>query len=127
MFNYDCIVTQGPALVKAFFEKIQNEHFGKGEPGVHTMASIMETDLFIMDDIGAEYESNFNTATFYNIINTRLNIGKPTILNTNLSLQQLASRYGDRVGSRLMTLYKCLKFTGIDIRQQILVQKENRH
>lgn len=105
-----------------FFEKIQDEHFGKGEPGVHTMSSILDTDLLIMDDLGAEYDSNFNTATFYNIINTRLNAGKSTIINTNLTLQQLASRYGNRTGSRLMTLYKCLKFVGVDIRQQSLMK-----
>lgn len=104
------------------FTRIQSEQFGKGEPGADTTALVLDADLFILDDLGAEYESAFHQASFYNLINTRLNAGRPTILNTNLTLQQLETRYGNRVGSRLMTLYKCLKFAGKDVRQQKLLQ-----
>ncbi len=106
-----------------FFEKIQNERFGKGEEGVNTTATVMGADLLVLDDLGAEYDSNYNQSTFYHILNSRLNAGKPTIINTNLTPKQLETRYGARAGSRLMTLYKCLKFCGTDIRQQNLCRK----
>lgn len=115
------VIAQGHLVLygtaQEFFQKIQNEFFGKGQPGVDTNATILGADLFILDDLGAEYESNFNTSTFYNIINTRLNANKPTIINTNLTLKQIETRYTNRVASRLATLYKCLKFVGTDIRQ----------
>lgn len=100
-----------------FFQKIQNEFFGKNKNGENTSEMILEADLFILDDLGAEYESNFNVSTFYNIVNSRLNHNKPTIVNTNLSLKEIEKRYSTRVASRLMTLYSCLKFVGTDIRQ----------
>ena len=103
-----------------FFSKIQDERFGKGEEGANTTETILETDLFVLDDLGAEYESAFYTSIFYHLINARLNAGKPTIINTNLLPKQIENRYGERVSSRLMTLYKCLKFCGTDIRQQKL-------
>jgi len=106
------------------FRTLQNEYFGKGEPNKNTMQSVLDADLLIIDDLGAEFESAFNTSMLYNIVNSRLNLNKPTIINTNLSLSQLSARYSDRVSSRLMTLYKCLKFVGKDIRQIKLRRNE---
>ena len=56
--------------------------------------------------------------TIYNIINTRLNRGKPTIISTNLDFKKIAERYDDRVASRLNTMYTCLEFHGDDVRLQ---------
>ena len=100
-----------------YFTKIQNEHFGKNRGEENTAATIEQADLFILDDLGAEFESSFNISAFYNILNARLNHNKPTIINTNLTLQEIETRYTNRVLSRLMGLYKTLKFVGKDIRQ----------
>lgn len=100
-----------------FFSKMQNEFFGKGKPGEDTLSTILEADLFILDDLGAEYESNFNSSAFYQIINSRLNAGKPVIINTNLTIREIETRYGNRVVSRLLSLYKTLRFVGTDVRQ----------
>ncbi|WMJ23382.1 ATP-binding protein [Paludicola sp. MB14-C6] len=106
------------------FRTLQDEYFGKGEDGANTMQTVLDADLIIIDDLGAEFESQFNTSSLYNIINSRLNLNKPTIINTNLMLNELDSRYNKRVASRLMTLYKCLKFVGKDIRQIKLKNNE---
>ncbi len=100
-----------------YFFKMQNEFFGKGKPGEDVLSTILAADLFILDDLGAEFESSFNASAFYNIVNSRLNQGKPTIINTNLTVREIESRYSNRVLSRLMSLYKTLKFVGSDIRQ----------
>ena len=105
-----------------FFEKIQDEHFGRGEAGADTMGTLLSAELLVLDDLGAEYEGGFHQSTFYQILNARLNAGRPTIISTNLTPKQLESRYGARVSSRLMTLYQCLKFCGQDVRQQKLWQ-----
>ncbi len=100
-----------------FFVKIQNEFFGKSKTGEDTTSLIANTDLLVLDDLGAEYESSFNASTFYNLINSRLSHKKPTIISTNLSIQELQDRYSNRVVSRLISLYKTLRFVGKDIRQ----------
>lgn len=99
------------------FRKLQNEYYGKGETGVDTMEIIQKTDLFILDDLGAEIENQFAISALYNIVNSRLNAQKPTIINTNMSFKEIERRYSDKVASRLITMYRCLKFVGKDIRQ----------
>ena len=101
------------------FRQLQDEYYGKGAPGKDTMDMLLKTDLVVLDDIGSELENQFNISAFYNVVNSRLNLEKPVIINTNLTSKELEARYTSRISSRL-TLYKCLKFSGIDIRQQKL-------
>ena len=79
----------------------------------------MDTELLILDDLGTEYETPFYNATVYNIINTILNSGKPTIISTNLDFKGISRRYDERVVSRLISAYTCLQFQGEDVRVQI--------
>ena len=52
----------------------------------------------------------------YNIINTRLNRGLPTIISTNLYHEEILEKYGERIFSRLFTVYESMEFVGTDIR-----------
>lgn len=71
----------------------------------------------ILDDLGAEFDSNYYTSCLYNIVNSRIGAEKPTIITTNLSAAQLQNKYSDRIVSRLFTMYQLLRFAGKDIRQ----------
>lgn len=106
------------------FRTLQNEYFGKTEYDKNTMQIVLEADLVIIDDLGAEFDSQFNSSCLYNIINSRLNMNKPTIINTNMTPTEIERRYSSRVASRLMTMYKCLKFVGKDVRQIKLKNNE---
>ena len=77
---------------------------------------LYECDLLIMDDLGTEFSTGYTNAAFFNIINTRLIQNKKTIINTNLSMAELAKRYSERVVSRLAGNYRILQFIGRDIR-----------
>ncbi|MBQ9078780.1 MAG: ATP-binding protein [Ruminococcus sp.] len=98
--------------------KIEKEHFSR-EHNSDMIDLVIETDLLILDDLGTEYETAFYNATIYNIINTRLNSGKPTIISTNLDFGGIKQRYDERVVSRIVAAYTCLEFKGDDIRLQI--------
>lgn len=111
--GFSALYSSAPDL----FRRLQNEYYGKGEQGVDTMDTILKADLVIIDDLGAEMDNKFNVSTLYNLINMRLNANKPIIISTNLTLKQIENRYTDRVASRILTLYKCLKFVGKDVRQ----------
>lgn len=104
---YDSIVN--------FLRMVEKEHFGRAD--TDTLQLLLSTDLLIMDDLGSEYESGFYVSTIYNIINTRLNKGLPTIINSNLTPAELQKRYDDRIISRLLAMYDYLRFVGSDIRQ----------
>ena len=80
-------------------------------------------DLLIIDDLGTEVANQFTTSVLYNLINTRLNRKKPTIISSNLSQADFRKRYWDRITSRVLGEYTVLPFLGMDIRSQKLQEK----
>lgn len=108
--GYSVIYGSAPDL----FRRAEKEHFYKEEDS-DTAQILHDCDLLILDDLGAEFDSKFNQAFLYNLINTRMNKGKPSIVSTNSTLSQLQERYGERICSRLLTMER-LPFCGNDIR-----------
>ncbi|MBQ8584569.1 MAG: ATP-binding protein [Clostridia bacterium] len=77
----------------------------------------LECDLLIIDDLGTEFSSQFTVSCLYNLLNTRLNRGLATIISTNLSADELARKYEDRIYSRIVgTDSRVLVFVGRDHR-----------
>ncbi|MCD8005602.1 MAG: ATP-binding protein [Oscillospiraceae bacterium] len=101
--------------IQNYLRYIENEHFGRAEGD--TLELLLNAELLILDDLGCEFRSSFNSATIYNLINSRCNMGKPTIVSSNLSINELSDRYDDRIISRLIGNYHTLRFIGEDIRQ----------
>ena len=99
------------------FNELKKEHFGKNNDGQYE-ALVLECDLLVIDDLGAEFSTSFTEAALYNIINTRINLCLPTIISTNLNQHELEEKYGRRISSRLIGDYATLSFSGTDIRQQ---------
>ena len=91
-------------------------HSGYGER--ETLSDkYMECDLLIIDDLGTEFVNQFTLSCIYNLINTRQNRGKSTIISTNLQAQELAGRYEGRISSRILGCeYTVLFFRGKDHR-----------
>lgn len=81
-----------------------------------------ECDLLIIDDLGTEVANQFTTSCLYNVINTRLNKKKQTIISTNLSQDEFRKRYWDRITSRVFGEYVILPFVGTDIRSQKIMR-----
>ncbi len=96
---------------------LEREHFSRGVTD-DTQARLVECDLLIIDDLGSEFATQFTSVTMYNLINTRLSQGKPCIINTNLSLSELKSRYSERFVSRLIGENIYFEFIGEDVRIQ---------
>lgn len=97
--------------------KLQREHFGKGNGDEDTELLLEECDLLILDDLGAEFSTQFTVAALYNIINTRMLRNAPVIISTNLSIKEISDRYSGRIASRLIGDYIRLVFDGRDVRQ----------
>ncbi len=98
------------------FTALEREHFGKQAGDTEGLA--LSCDLLVLDDLGTEFDTTFTNATLYNIINTRMLDGLPTIISTNLTQEGLLQRYGDQITSRITGAYEPLLFVGKDIRQQ---------
>lgn len=82
--------------------------------------SVLETDLLIIDDLGTETLNNMKLSELFTIINTRiLNLNHKitkTIISTNLNINEIFSKYEERIGSRIAGYYDIYCFFGDDIR-----------
>jgi DNA replication protein DnaC len=101
--------------VQDFMYRVEGERFGK-IIGSDTTKLLMDCDLLILDDLGAEFVTQFTVSVLHQIINFRLLSRKPTIISTNLSLDEMEAKYGERIVSRISGNYKVVKFFGSDIR-----------
>ncbi len=97
------------------FNKLEKEKFGRSDG--NTEENILGCDLLIIDDLGAEFTTQFTVSALYNIVNSRELEGKPTIISTNLLPTELEAAYSQRITSRILSNYVMLYFDGTDIRQ----------
>lgn len=105
--------------VQELMNKIENEHFGREQAKHDTRRLLIDCDLLILDDLGTEFITQFTVSALYHIINSRLLGNKPTIISTNLTLNELEEKYSERIVSRIAGNYRMLKFVGNDIRMLI--------
>ena len=97
--------------------EIEKEHFGRLKSDDSPEDNVLNADLLILDDLGAEFSTSFTVSMVYNIINTRILKGLPTIISTNLWYDEISDKYGNRVYSRIIGNYTPLEFAGRDVRQ----------
>lgn len=113
--GFDVLYESAPNLLSAF----EAERFGRSlTASVSDTSRYLTCDLLVIDDLGAELSNNFTVGVLYNLINTRIVSRKPTIISTNLSLDEIRTRYTDRIASRLLGEYSVMRFEGRDIRLQ---------
>ena len=99
-----------------FLNKLEREKFGRAD-SFETEDVLINADLLILDDLGAEFSTPFAVSALYNIINSRIARGVPTIISSNLSFDDLETRYPESIVSRIIGTFVAVVFTGNDIRQ----------
>lgn len=98
----------------SLLSKINREHFSP-DAG-KSLEALLDCDLLILDDLGTEVSSALTSSALYTILNDRLLAGRPTVVSTNCTLEELRKRYDDRILSRLAGNYRMLSFVGNDVR-----------
>ena len=76
------------------------------------------SDLLIIDDLGTEMTNQFTVSCLYDVINSRINNRKCTIINTNYARKEIETKYNERITSRLFGEYSLVPFSGTDVRRQ---------
>ena len=76
------------------------------------------SDLLIIDDLGAEPSIKNSDEMLHTVINERYSENRPFIVTTNLSKDQVAARYDDRIFGRIYDKSKTavIIFNGKDLR-----------
>ncbi len=91
----------------------------------------LDGELLIIDDLGSELTNQFTVSILFQLLNTRMNQGRSTIISTNLRFEEIRKRYTDRIASRLLGNYRPIVFRGDDVRKTLMletplwVEKEN--
>ncbi len=89
---------------------------GSKEMLYKTYEDLYNCDLVIVDDLGTELSNSFTNSQFFTFLNERQLNRKSIIISTNLSLEELKSRYSERIFSRLTGNFTFRKLSGPDIR-----------
>lgn len=98
------------------FADFETAKFARSAESADASRKYFACDLLIIDDLGTEMTTQFTISALYQVINTRLMDGKPTIVSTNLPAAELKQRYSAQIASRLLGAYECYSFVGEDIR-----------
>lgn len=115
--GFEVIYDSAQNIVAAFeydrFKSGYGQYEARGE-------KYLECELLILDDLGTEFSNQFTVSCIYNLLNTRLNKGLPTVISTNLGAGELLNRYEDRIYSRILGQDTVvLRFLGKDNRLSI--------
>lgn len=107
-----------PLLIKDVHKKVVNI-FSAQELN-KKIDEILKLHIIYIDDIGTE--DNLNSygnkrMPFAELCDNAEKKGKLLILTTNLSINELTERYGDRVVDRLIATTKAVPFTGDSLRK----------
>lgn len=100
-------------VIRSSYEK--DSGFSESE----VIASVTDTHLLVLDEVGATKQSEFEMATLFNIINSRYEWKLPTIIISNLGPKQIGEAIGERCFDRLREGGgECLIFQGESNRKQ---------
>ena len=99
-------------------DELERGKFQKDAAALEYREIIFGCDLLVIDDLGTEMVTSYTRSEVYDLVNTRLNTSRPTIINTNLGLRDIEKKYTSRVYSRIAGTYAVVEFKGRDIRLQ---------
>lgn len=120
------LISQGTPCLMTNFSRIISRISEKFGGDQKYLDDLNRFDLLIIDDLGAERDSDFTWEKVMNVIDARYRAGLPIIITTNLGPKDFADR-GDirrqRVFSRLKEMCICLEVKGEDRRGKKMQDK----
>jgi len=81
--------------------------------------------LLVIDDLGVEGVSESIRTAMYRLINTRWERRVRTIVTTNLSLADIATKLGQQIADRLLRTGRFIKFDGKSYAWQQIFERQN--
>lgn len=111
--GYEVKVTNFATLIN----EIQGTYQGKND----IIRGLNKYPLLVIDDLGAERNSEFMLETVWNIVDSRYNSGLPLIVTTNLTLQELHNPGDirrDRIYDRILEVCFPVPVTGKSRRKE---------
>ena len=82
------------------------------------MRRLIEVEVLVLDDLGAEKMTDWTETTIYNLIDQRYRHERPIIITTNLNLGEIGDRIGPRTMDRLAESYVSVKLKATSYRRR---------
>lgn len=82
------------------------------------VASLTEIPVLIIDDLGKEKYTEWASQILFQVIDQRYNSELPTIITTNLSVEEMKERFGEPITSRLMEMCYGIVLNGENYRYE---------
>ncbi len=90
------------------------------------MDRLMSHSLLVLDDLGAERDTSYAAEKVFNVIDSRVNSGKPMIITTNLPIETIKNAPTEqtrRIYSRILKCCTPVPFKGCDRRKAIAAEE----
>lgn len=94
-----CVFRSVPAILA----KLKETWHDETAPSEHTMIrSLVDADLLVLDDAGAENWTKWGESTLYYVVDERYRRKRPVVVTTNCDLEALEEQIGTRSFDRLV-------------------------
>ena len=87
---------------------------------------LLNCDLLIIDDLGAEQLNEFSITELFTILNKKILTKSKMLISTNLTLANITKQYSERIASRLLGEFKLCKFYSEDLRIKKNLEKNRQ-
>lgn len=104
----------------SFVDRALKYHTGFNENRFEHLSPLLDADVLFIDDLGTEsILKNVTLEYLYHVVNERQLKHLTTIITSNLSVDEIAVRYGERIASRLFDKKLCFtaEFDFNDVRK----------
>ncbi len=118
----NALIDRGIPVLVTSFPKIINSGWDKS----NIIRQMHEFQLVVIDDFGTERENGYATETIYTVIDERYKSGKPLIITTNLTMEELRFPKGldyKRINDRILELCTPICFRGMSRREKTRKEK----
>lgn len=120
----NALIDEGHKCLVTNFSRIVNTIMGLREGKQDYIDGLNDYSLLVMDDLAAERDTEYMNEIVMNVIDARYRIGKPIIVTTNLTVEQLQNPQDvmkQRIYSRLLEMCIPIEVAGGDRRKEKLV------
>lgn len=121
----NAIIDMGFTVHMTDFSRIINTLWGMKEGRQEYLDSLNSYALLVIDDLAAERDTDYANEIVMNVIDSRCKSGKPVIITTNLTAEELFKNSDirkRRVYSRLFEMCIPIQYTGQDRRMKKMAE-----
>ena len=120
----------GPSFITAFAanNRFLQYHTTFDQNKTAYLEPLIDCELLVIDDLGAERDTDFALEKVYNVVDSRYRAKRPIILTTNLSMEEMKEnldiRY-TRIYDRIFEMCYPMQFKGLSWRKGEAARRYN--